>query len=155
MCCTTNLLTIDSNNDLEVFSIVGTTPSTDLVALSRNFFPDFNQKIVISSHPALIVLSNIMCYDIIFGSKFVDKYPFHLDWDANKVKWMGYVILLCDTQDFSCMLVVHPTLLHLTLTTRLSILGRTLLNPMQFAFKMPNMNKLTSMKWHLVNNICH
>lgn len=79
-----NYSPLDSANDLGMFSLVGTT-MTDLVAISKIGFMKFNCKMVIEDLPALIVFSKAIRYDIIFGADFLDKWGFHLNYNANQV----------------------------------------------------------------------
>ncbi len=95
-----NYSPLDFNDDLCIFSLVGTTNSTNLVALSNIHFPEFNQNMVIDNHPALVISSETMHYDIIFGANFLDKCGFHLDYNANQVKWMEYDIPVHEAKTF-------------------------------------------------------
>lgn len=67
---------------------------------------------VINDHPTLVLFSNVMRSDIIFGTKFLDKCSVYLDYKANQVWWMGYDIPLCDPFVFFTFLL--PLTLHST-----------------------------------------
>ena len=95
-----NYTPLESTEDLRILSLAGATTSTNLVNLSKIRFPEFNRNMVVDNHPALIVSSDTMQYDIIFGADFLDKCGFQLDYDTNQVKWMECDIPLRDAKDF-------------------------------------------------------
>ncbi len=55
---------------------------------------------IVDQHPALIVDSMSLCYNIIFGADFLDKCVITLDYKNNLVQWMEYNILLLDASEF-------------------------------------------------------
>ncbi len=67
-----NFIPISSDNDLQTFLLADTTTSTALMVLENIRFPEFNQNMIVIKHPALIVDSTNLRYDIIFGSNFFD-----------------------------------------------------------------------------------
>ena len=73
---------------------------TALVALEKIRFPEFNRNIVIDKHPALIVDSMNLRYDIILGADFLDKCGITLDYENNQVQWLEYTIPLRNALDF-------------------------------------------------------
>lgn len=59
--------------------------STDPIVLAKICFPEFNHNMVIDEHPALIISSYAMSYDIIFDTAFLDIFGFHAYYNANQV----------------------------------------------------------------------
>ncbi len=59
--------------------------SSDLVALHKIRFPEFNCNMVINKHPVLIVDSTSLHYNSIFGAEFLDKCGITLEYDNNFV----------------------------------------------------------------------
>ncbi len=80
-----NYTPIPSHDDLRVFSLAGATTPTALVALEKIRFPEFNRNIVIDKHPALIVDSMNLRYDIILGADFLDKCGITLNYKNNQI----------------------------------------------------------------------
>ncbi len=78
-----------------------------LVALNRIRFPEFNCNIIVDTHPAFIVDSTSLCYDIIFGADFLDKCGVTLDYDNSIVRWMEYTIPLCHALEFFPTIITH------------------------------------------------
>ncbi len=70
-------------------------------------FHEVNCNSVIHEHPVLIVDSNILQYDIIFGANFLDKCGFHLDCDQNLIHWMECYIPLYDTSKLFQTNITH------------------------------------------------
>ncbi len=95
-----NFTPIPSTDDLQIFSLVCATTSMALVALNRIRFPEFNHNIIVDTHPALIVDSTSLCYDIIFGADFLDKCGVTLDYGNSIFRWMGYTFPLCNALEF-------------------------------------------------------
>lgn len=87
-----NYSPLDSNNDLQVFSLTRTTTWMDLIVLLKIQFLEIICIIMINGHLTLIDSSKTKWCVIIFGAKFSDKCSFHLDWDFNQVKWMEYEV---------------------------------------------------------------
>ncbi len=55
---------------------------------------------IVDKQTALIVDSTNLCYDIIFGSNFLNKCCIMLDYENHQVKWMEYTIPLRDASEF-------------------------------------------------------
>ncbi len=55
------------------------------LCLTKNWFPEFNCNMVVHEHPALIIDSMSLRYDIIFGVKFLDQCCITLNYDSNIV----------------------------------------------------------------------
>ncbi len=91
-----NYQPIHSNNDFHIFFLPRTTTSTNLVALQKIQFMEFNCNVVVNGHPSLFVDSMSLLYDIIFRVDFSDKCSFHLDNDNNLVQLIGHDIPLHD-----------------------------------------------------------
>ncbi len=70
-----NFTPIPSTNDLQKFLLAGATTSMALVALNKIRFPEFNCNVVVDKHPALIVDSTSLWYDIIFAVDFIGPWP--------------------------------------------------------------------------------
>ncbi len=102
-----NFTPIPSINDLQIFSLVGTTTSTALVALNRIRFPEFNCNIIVDTHPALTVDSTSLHYDIIFDADFLDKCRVTLDYDNSIIRWMEYTIPLSNALEFFPTTITH------------------------------------------------
>ncbi len=68
--------------------------SSRLVALHKIRFPEFNCNMIIDEHPALIIDSMSLHYNIIFGADYLDTCEINLDYDNNLVGWMEYNIPL-------------------------------------------------------------
>ncbi len=81
------------DDDLQIFSLARTTLSSDLVALHKIQFTEFNHNMIIDKHPVLIVDTMSLCSDIIFGTDFLDKWGITLDYVNNQVQWMECSIL--------------------------------------------------------------
>ncbi len=95
-----NYTPISSTDDLRIFLLAGATTSKALMALEKIRFPEFNHNIVIDKHPALIVDSTSLCYDIIFGAYFFDKCDITLNYENHQVQWMEYTIPLRNASKF-------------------------------------------------------
>ncbi len=95
-----NYQPIHSDDDLCIFSLVGTVTSTNLVALQKICSLEFNCNMGVIDYPVLIVYSTSLQYHIIFGIGFSDKCSFHLDYDNNLAWWMEYNISTCDITKF-------------------------------------------------------
>ncbi len=103
-----NFTAIPTSNDLQVFLLAGTTTSTALVAaINKIRFPKFNCNMIVDQHPALIIDSMSLCYNIIFGANFLDKCGMTLDYDNNLVQWMEYTIPLHDALEFFPTTITH------------------------------------------------
>ncbi len=66
---------------------------------------------VVDEHPAHIVDSTNLQYDIIFGADFLDKCIITIDYNSNQVCWMEYNIPLHETVEFFHT-VTTPIFLH-------------------------------------------
>ncbi len=69
-----------------IFLLAGAATSTALVVLNKIRFPEFNRNMIVDQHPAQIVDSRSLHYDIIFGADFLDKCRITLDYDTNLVQ---------------------------------------------------------------------
>ncbi len=78
-----NYQPIHSDDDSHIFSLARTFTPTNLVALHKIRFPEFNCIMVVNVHPALIVDSTSQSYVIIFGADFLNKCGFQLNHDNN------------------------------------------------------------------------
>ncbi len=84
---------------------------------------------VIDVYLALIVYIDVLYYNIIFGTNFLDKCGFHLGYENNLVHWIEYKIPFCDfSKLFSHDSQAHY-LSHFALSKSVSII--TALKPMQ------------------------
>lgn len=72
----------------------------DLVAFSKIRFLEFKCNMVIDDHPALIVSSDVIRYDINISTNFLDKCSFHRNFYSNCVCFMECDIPLQDTSGF-------------------------------------------------------
>ncbi len=104
-----NYTSIYSYDDHWILSLASSIVSSNLVALNKIWFPEFNRNIVVDDHPALIIDSTNLWYDIIFGCDSLDKCRITLDYDCNQVHWMEYIIPVCDTVDFFIQLLLLPS----------------------------------------------
>ncbi len=91
-----DFISISSDNDWLMFLLVGATTSTALMALEKIRFHEFNWNMIVDKHPVLIVDSANLCYDIIFGSNFLDKCGITLNYENHQVQCVEYTIPLCD-----------------------------------------------------------
>ncbi len=145
-----NYQPIQSDHDLCILSLSGTTTSTNLVMLTKICFTEFNQNIVINEHFALIVDSNSIKYNIIFVADFLNKCSFHLDNDHIFVGWTEYI--------FSATHLIFITTIsylispHLTWNRNTIHLAMPTLNLTQLESLMPNIYRQTSMAPPLDNN---
>ncbi len=55
---------------------------------------------IVDQHPALIIDSMSLHYDIIFGANFLDKCNITLDYENHQVQWIEYTIPLWDSSEF-------------------------------------------------------
>ncbi len=85
------------------------------MAIEKIRFPEFNWNIVIDKHPALVVDSMNLCYDIIFGANFIDKCGITLDYENHQVQWMECTIHFCDASKFFSLNYYHSILAPLEL----------------------------------------
>ncbi len=83
-----NYTPIQSNDELWTFSFAGTTVYSNLVALQKVQYPEFNHNMVVNKHPVLVFNSTSLLYGIIFAADFLDKCGIILDHDNNLVHWM-------------------------------------------------------------------
>ncbi len=96
---------MQSNDDLQIFHLQDPLSPPTLLPYIKFDSLEFNRNMVVDEHPALIVASTNLCYDIIFGADFLDKCGITLDYNANQVCWMEHTIPLCDTVDFFVQLI--------------------------------------------------
>ncbi len=133
------------------FSFAGTTTSTNLVNQHKICSHEFNCNIVVDDHPALVIDSKNLQYNIIFGANFLDKLRFQLDYDNNLVQWMEYTIPHCDTAECFPTATIHLSQLELMSILKMTVLVIPMLILLQHAILMPNMNKSTSMMFLSTN----
>ncbi len=55
---------------------------------------------IVDKHPALIVDSMSLCYNIIFGANFLNKCGITLNYENHQVQWMEYTIPLHHALEF-------------------------------------------------------
>ncbi len=90
---------IKSNDDLFIFSLAGITYKP--CCLNQNPFSWINEYF------ALILDSDSLQYNIIFGADILDKCGFHLDYGNNLVHWMEYDPSMIDL-NFSLTITIPP-----------------------------------------------
>ncbi len=65
--------------------LTGATTSEALMALNKIRFPEFNCNMIVDNHPALVIDSTSLYYNIIFGADFFSNCRITLDYDNNPV----------------------------------------------------------------------
>ncbi len=124
-------------------------------SLTKNLLPRINCNMLVDEHPALIVDSMSLQYDIIFRTDFLDKCRFHVDYYNNLVHWMEYDAQFCDTSDFF-LAATNP--LHspqLILTLKITVLAKPMLTLLQHTSLMQNMTRPTSTMLPSIITISH
>ncbi len=158
-----NYMPIQLDDGLQIFSLAGTTKSSDLVdlhTLHKIRFPKFNHNMIINKHLALIVDSTSLCYAIIFGADFLDKCRITLNYDKNLVCWMEYDIPLFH---FATPLSFFIHLLFLTpieITFEEDCLGNTYVDSfathiLDAKYEHVNIHDIASNQHHLSLNQWH
>ncbi len=111
-------------------------------SFTKNCFPEFNCNMVVKEHPALVVDSKNLQYNIIFGEDFLDKCRFQLDYD----------IVSFDTTFHSPTLLnffhtaITPFSSHqLMLILKKKVLAMPMSILLQHTSLLKNINKSTSM----------
>ncbi len=131
--------------------LAGTTTSMALMALEKIRFPEFNCNMIVDKHPALIVDSTSLCYNIIFWCWFPWQMRHHTRlWKSpSEMDGIHYSSLQC-FEMFSYS--YHTSLLTpLELESENNQIGSPFLTSLQCAFLMLNMNRLTYMIFLLIN----
>ncbi len=129
------------------FSLAGTTMSSNLVALQKIWFPE----LVVDEHPALVINSTSLHYDIILAANFLDKCGIILDYDNILVLWMEYTNPLCNTTEFFHTVTTPLSSHQLRLNLKMASLAVPMLTNLQLASLMQNKNKSTFMMLPLTN----
>ncbi len=103
-----------------------------LVALQKIRLPEFNQNIVIDKHPALIIDSMNLHYNIIFGADSLDKCNITLNYENHQLQWMEYTIPLRNASKFFLFNYYTSILAPLELESEHNFIG----NPVVDTFAM-------------------
>ncbi len=98
------------------------------MALGKICFPEFNRNIGIDKHPALIVDSTNLRYDIIFGSDFLYKCGITLDYENRQVQWLEYTILLRNATEFFSFTYYYTILSPLEFEFETDLIGNQIVD---------------------------
>ncbi len=107
--------TIQSNDNLKIFSLIRSTVFSNLVAIHKIWFPEFNHNMINKEHPALIVDSKNISCDIIFGLVLISLINTELHLITMPIKFAGWNMIFpfVTLFEFLDTVTIHLLLYHL------------------------------------------